>query len=269
MRTSILRPGLLVIVNSHVEAGITYDRRDVATDAPTATLDGTAVVTTWTTTKVVPDPEEKKRADDARLKACKEIYDLCAKSRYAYICPVERESELNAAEQRARQIVDAHNATARTTRIDFYTIAGLMADKSEDTIRKISQEMTDLLGDMSRGIDRADPDLIRESVKRAKEMGSMLGDEQIKAVSEAVEQARKAANTIAARVTRKGEEIATVLADVQRGAIERARFAFLDMDAPAENAPEAPVSDPSPAVNVQRFADLDTCAPVTPAESAV
>jgi HPt (histidine-containing phosphotransfer) domain-containing protein len=252
MRTSILRPGFLVIVNSHVAAGITYERRDL--DAPAdGTVRDTSVVTRWETTKVVPDPTEKKRADDARTKACAELYRLCVKSRYAYVCPVECEAELDEADKRARAIVDAHNATAVTTRIDFYTLKGLMADKSEETIAKISQEMVDLISDMSRGIDRADVKAIREAATRADEMAGMLGAEQVKAVADAVEQARKAARDITARIGKKGEDVAAVIASVQRGAIERARFAFIDTD----EAPALAAGESMPQGNVQRFADLE------------
>jgi hypothetical protein len=252
MRTSILRPGLLVVVNSHVEAGITYTRTAVEPSAEIVVSEQ-ATVTQWITTKIVPDAAEKKRADDARRKACAEIYKLCAKSRYVYVCPIEREGELADAEARARQIVDAHNASSVGTRIDFFPSAWLMADKNESTIRKIAAEMVELLADMTRGIDAANPDAIREAMKRAEEMAPMLGEEQVKAVSDAVEQARKAARDITRRVQKKGEAVASVIRDVQRGAIERARFAFLDTEetATAEGS--------MPAANVQRFAELDAC----------
>ncbi len=259
MRTTILRPGLLVHINSHVEAGVTYTRTPVEPSpeivAAAEARNETATVTEWITTKIVPDREERDRAEKARTRACKEIYDLCARSRYAYICPLEREADLAVAEERARQIVDAHNASSMgLTRIDFYPSAWVLADKNEATIRKIGQEMIGLLSDMSRGIDEANPELIRQALTAANDMSSMLGEEQVKAVSDAVEQARKAARDITRRVGKKGEDVALVVKEVQRSAIEKARFAFLDLDDAAGETTE-----PSP--DVQRFADLDVTEP--------
>lgn len=58
----------------------------------------------------------------------------------------------------------------------------------------------------------------------------------------------------AARVEKKGEEAAIVLAGIQRGSIERARIAFLDMsEEPAATAPEAAM----PAAELGRFGQLD------------
>lgn len=253
MRTSILRPGFLVNVKSKVETGVRYQRREISQDQASAS---DSVVTKYEVTKIEPDPAETKRAQQARGKACSEILKVCVQSRYVDICPTERKAELDAAEARALQIVAAHNASAVTTRIFFYPSAWLMADPSEATIRKISQEMVDLLNDMATGIDRADPVLIGEAATRASEMVGMLAEEQVKTVVDAVEQARKAKRDITRRVGKKGEEIAAVLRDVQRGAIEKARFAFMDVD----DVPNAPASEPPP-VDVARFADLECEAP--------
>jgi hypothetical protein len=87
-----------------------------------------------------------------------------------------------------------------------------------------------------------------------------LVTKQVERVTSAVEQARKAARTIVKRIEKKGESAASVLQDIQRGEIEKARFAFLDVDSPAIEL-SAPVAD------VGRFADLEGCeapAPVSP-----
>jgi hypothetical protein len=264
MRTSIIRPGLLVALHSTVTGGVQYRRTDLDASASQA-AQGSGEVSRWETTRVIEDPAEHDRAIKARGKAIGEIRSICAATGFGLLCPENRESELDEAIRRARVIADEHNATANCTRVQIYALKGRIASTDEEAARAIGQEVTALLETMARGVEKLDVKAIREAATRAAEMGAMLGDEQIKAVSEAVEQARKAARTIVKRVEKGGEEAATVLQDIQRGAIERARFAFLDTEIPAD----APVSDPSPAVNVQRFADLDTCAPVTPAESAV
>lgn len=269
MRTSIIRPGLLVALKSTVSGGVQYKRIDL--DAPGEAATGTtagdpALVTRWETTRIIDDPAEHERAVKARGKAVGEIRSACSVTTFGLLCPVDREAELDAAVSRARAIVDAHNANATCTRIAIYTIKGRIASTDEEAARSIASEVTALLDTMSRGIDQMDVKAIREAATRAAEMGAMLGNEQVERVTSAVEQARKAARTIVKRIEKKGEDAAAVLQDIQRGEIEKARFAFLDMDTPAIEI-SAPVAD------VGRFADLEGCeappveSPETPADA--
>jgi hypothetical protein len=258
MRTSIIRPGLLVALSSTVSGGVQYKRVDL--DAPADGVAGDAIgetrreVTRWETTRVIEDPAEHDRAVKARGKACKEIRDICSDTNFGLLCPVDREADLDAAIKRAYALADEHNALAKCTRVAIYTIKGRIASTDEEAARAIGSEVTALLDAMSRGIEQMDVKAIREAATRAADMSAMLGDEQIARVSDAVEQARKAARTIVKRIEKKGENAASVLQDIQRGAIEKARFAFLDLDTPAVEA-QAPVE------NVQRFAELDCEAP--------
>jgi len=260
MRLSILRPGLLVVVNSHVIGGVQYRRVDL--DASGADRPVGVEVTRWETTKVVDDPEEHDRAVKARGRALAEIDAVCVQSKFARLCPTDRAGDLEAAIERAQAIVSAHNAGATCTRVELFTFLGQVAATDEQATRKIAREMTELFADMSRGIDAMNPDAIREANKRAVEVAGMLGDDQIKAVSEAVEQAKKAARDITRRIGKKGEDAAIVMASIQRGAIERARFAFLDTD----DSPAVTV-EPTAQANVQRFADMgeESPAPESPA----
>jgi hypothetical protein len=265
MRTSIIRPGLLVALSSTVSGGVQYKRVDL--DAPADGVVGDTLgetkreVTRWETTRVIEDPAEHDRASKTRGKACKEIRDICSDTNFGLLCPVDREADLDAAIKRAYALADEHNAGAKCTRVAIYTIKGRIASTDEEAARAIGSEVTALLDAMSRGIEQMDVKAIREAATRAADMSAMLGDEQIARVSDAVEQARKAARTIVARIQKKGENAASVLQDIQRGDIEKARFAFLDLDAPAVEA-QAPVE------NVQRFADLDCDAPAVEAAPA-
>ena len=83
-------------------------------------------------------------------------------------------------------------------------------------------------------------------------MSSMLGDTAKEKIEGAIEQARKAARTIVKRIETEGEDRALVMMDIQRGQIESARIAFLDMSDEIKAT-----TDAMPAVNAQRFADLD------------
>jgi len=80
----------------------------------------------------------------------------------------------------------------------------------------------------------------------------MLSDDKKAKVDAAIKQARAAATVIVKRIEKEGEDRNTVLLDIQRGQIESARIAFLDMSDEPREAAEA-----TPVVDRQRFADLD------------
>jgi hypothetical protein len=89
------------------------------------------------------------------------------------------------------------------------------------------------------GIAAADPERIREAANKARAIGGMLSEDTGKQVSEAIAQARKVARELVKRVQGAGEQAAVVVAQCNVQAIERARFAFLDLEgqAPAQAMP--------------------------------
>ena len=252
MKTSVIRPGILVALKSTVSGGVQYRRVDLETRE---LENGESTLTRWETTRVIDDPAEHERAVKARGKALSEIRSVCSPTSFGLLCPADREGELDEAIARARTVADTHNSDpeSRTTRVYIYALKGRIASTDEEAARAIGQEVSALLSVMSSGIERMDPAAIREACTKASQMGALLGDEQVSRVSEAVEEARRAARAIVKRVEKGGEEAARVLQDLQRGKIEKARIAFLDFDAPAE-----PAGPEMPQVNAQRFADLDT-----------
>ena len=255
-----IKPGILVSLKSSVSGGVTYTRTTL--EAPKLPDTIAAVSETverrdverWETTKVVEDKNEHKRAEDARTKACKLIRDLCIKSAFGLICPLDRESELNVAIDGSRAAVTAHNETANYTRVSLYVLRGHIASTDEEAAKAIGDEVRALVAQMDKAIVKLDVEAIRETATKARSLSAMLSDEQAAIVGEAVKAARAAAKMIAKRIEKDGEIAAIVLADIKRGAIEKARIAFLDLD---DAAPVAPDSDPAPAANVQRVAELD------------
>jgi len=241
--TAMIRPGLLVALKSTVHGGVSYQRTDLQKDEKTAK---------WETTRVIEDPAEHERATKARGKALAEIRAVCAPTTFGLLCPEENEAELDAAVARAQAIRDEHNASATFTRLDIYVLKGRIASTDEEAARAIGQEVASLVDSMNAGIDRLDAAAIREAANKAKQMASMLSAEKAEAIEGAIEQARKAARQIVKRVEKEGEAAAIVLADIQRGAVEKARIAFLDLsqDEPRTQEPAMP------AVDVQRFAEL-------------
>lgn len=262
-----IKPAILVSLKSSVSGGVTYTRTTLDAPKMPEAMTVTAPVASdsekaerteverWETLKIVEDADEHKRATIARGKALTEIRKLCIASAFGLLCPLAYESELSEAIERARAIATAHNETARHTRISLYVIRGHIASTDEEAARAIGDEVRTLVAQMDAGISKLDVEAIREAASKARSLSAMLSDEQSAIVSEAVKGARAAARAIAKRVEKDGEMAAIVLADIQRGAIERARMAFLDLD--DTSAPVAPDSEPAPVANVQRVAGLD------------
>ena len=249
MNTTTIRPGLLVALSSALAGGVTYDRTDL--DAGTA--EGAEHVARWETTRTIKDPAEHERASQARSKATAEIRKVCSSTAFGLLCPEALEPELDAAIARARAIVATHNATAQHTKIEVRAFKGRVAATDVEAARAIGGEVAALIASMNGAIDRLDPKAIRDAANKAREMSAMLSPELSEKVSEAIAAARKAARTITKRVAEGAEEASVILADIQRGGIEKARIAFLDLD----DAAPAADGEALPAVNVGRFSGLD------------
>ena len=147
---------------------------------------------------------------------------LEADDRFGLLCALANEGELNEAILRARTIAEEFNATATHSRVGVYVLKGHIASTDEEAARAIGDEVRELVEAMNSGISGLDVERIRDAAKRAREMSEILSD--------------------------------AVLADIQRGAIEKARFAFLDLEDAPELAPGVPAA---PAGNVARIAALD------------
>lgn len=273
----VIRPGLLVSLKSSVTGGITYQRVDLDAaeiacpdctngpdDAPTeraacktcggkglvSSSDGREV-TRWETKRVIDDKAEHAAAVKCRSAALAAVRKVCGATSFGLLCPADQEGALDAAIAAARALVDAHNASARSTRVSVFALKGRVASDDAEAARAITSEVAALMGQMDAGIKAFDPEAIRAAANRAREIGAMLSDERREKIDAAIEQARRAARTIVRRVQKEGEDRAAVLQDIQRGQIDSARIAFLDLSEPAL------ASDPLPAVERQRFADLD------------
>jgi hypothetical protein len=249
VKTTVIRPGLLVSLKSTVSGGVSYSRVDL----PAGSEDAVSNVSRWETTKVTADPDEHTRATKARSSAVKAIRKVCAETSFGLLCPESSEADLEAAVALARSIAADFNKDAAHSRVDVYVLTGRIASSDAEAARAIGREVADLITSMNKAIDDLDPKAIRAAANRARDMSAMLSPELSNKVGEAVDAARKAARTITQRVEKNGEDSAVVLAAIQRGNIEAARFAFLDLD-----DGEVVAAEPAlPAIAVQRFAALD------------
>lgn len=240
--TTLIKPGLMVSLATELRGGVSYQRVD---------LEKGDAVAKWETTKHVDNPEEFARASQVRSKARALIASACSNTAFGLICPLDRESDLDTAVSEARRLVDEFNASATTTHVRIFTLRGRIASTDDEAARGLASEVQGLILGMQAGIDAMDPEAIRRAADQAKAMTALLGEEQVGIVSDAIAAARKAARQIVARVEKKGEDAAMVAMDIQRGALEKARMLFLDLDAPAATSEEMP------AIDINRAANLD------------
>lgn len=246
---STIRPGILVVLKSTIVGGIAYRRVDLDVAADDIDADPDAEVARWETTKIIDDPDEYERATRTRNAATGRVRRACAHTSFGLICPTEYEGALDAAIRDARATVDAFNVDAKHTRVGIYVLKGRIASDDAEAARAITQEIAGLVRRMDQGIASLDPDAIRDAARRAREIGGMLSEDNRTKIDGAIAEARSAARTIVKRIERDGEDKATVLAEIQRGQIDSARIAFLDMS-------ESMTGDALPSVEAQRFFEM-------------
>lgn len=233
-----LRPGLLVSCRTRVRGGIHYDRRDLERDH----IENGERRARWETLRRISAPEEHERAEQARSKASSLIYGACMQSAFGLLCAEADEDKLMAAIAAARAVCAAHNETATMTYAEVNVLIGRIAETDQEAIAAINGELVELLARMERAVAAADVKAIREAASRAKAIGGMLSDEANLRVTNAVKQARTAARQLVKRVEKASEDAAAVVAELKVGAIEEARFAFLDLG-PTEVATDEEAPD--------------------------
>lgn len=237
MKTSTIRPGLLVSLKTSITGGVNYQRIDL--DAQKE-IEG-ATVTRWETTKVVEDPGEFDRAVKVRGKCRSLITAVCTASDFGLLCPTLRESDLASAIEEAKKLAAAHNAGAVRSFVSVYAITGRVASDDAEAARAIGSEVRGLLEEMRNGVAKADVETIRAAANRARSLGMMLTDDAQAKVGSAIAQARAAAREIVKRVRGESEEAAKVIMEIKVDEIEKARMSFLDLDGekPIESMPIA------------------------------
>lgn len=231
MKTSVLKPGLLVALSTSLKGGITYQRVDIETDHVTA--EG-ARVARWETKRHIDDPEAFDRATELRGRIRSMITSACCQSSFGLLCPTSEERALEEAIKTARALAIDHNATDAQTKVEVYVLIGRIAQDDAEAARAIAAEMRELLTDMQEGIREADPERIREAANKARGMEGMLSPEVAGQVSQAIMEARKAARELVRRVGKAGEEAAGVITELSTQRVKAARFAFLDVEERAQ-----------------------------------
>jgi hypothetical protein len=243
-----MKPGILVDLGTTVTGGVHYQREEIDEHVEE---DGTEVVE-WNTKRMMEDAEEHREAARLRSQIVRLFYAICTKTgRGALLCPDSREDELNEAIGKAHEIADEFNAKASYTFVDFDIFKGRISETDEENTRALANQIKRMLDDIDEGVRGCDPKLIRDARNRAKKISQMIDNGQARRVTAAAEAATEAANQIAKRVIREGENGEKVIADLKLDAIRKARFSFLDTGK-AINVKRLPK------VRAQRFADLKT-----------
>jgi len=242
LKTTIIRPGLLVSLKTTVSGGVSYQKIDIEAEHAVGEA---ATEARWETTRMIADAKEYETAQKARSKARTLITAACCPTSFGLLCPVGRESKLAEAIAEARAIADSHNGGARFTRVEVYTITGRVSDSDEEAARAISSEVRGLLADMERGVKAADPAAIRDAANKARMMAGMLSEDVQGKVSAAIGQAREAAREIVRRIDKAGEQAASVVDSIVLDKLEAARFAVLDIADAGAPAPSAEVAAPA------------------------
>ena len=247
MTTQLLRPGLMIALQSRCKGGVEYELEESET-----LMEGEKLTQKRKSTKTVFDLEEHERAVKIRGKALYEIRKCCVKTPFSLLCPNEREAELDVGVEKAQTMVREFNSTSTHTKISLYVMKAILMGNDEETVRGVAAEMRQLLSEMSAAVEKLDPEAIRETIQKANELSQMFQENEKEKVSLAIELARSAAREITKAVNKKGSVALPTVEDfrMELSAINNASMAFLDFEAPAQVSAENEV----PQVEVQ---DLD------------
>lgn len=223
LRSTTLRPGLLVSLKTSVRGNIDYQKRTIEQDTTTETG---ALRAKWETTRIISDPAEHEAAEKARSKASSLVRGVCVRSEFGLLCAEKDAEQLEDAIRQARIVADEFNATARLSHVSVYVITGRVAGDDVEAVRAINSEVRDLLENMAAGVQAFDVDRIRDAANRARNIGAMLPTETQAKVQQAIDAARSAAR----QMVKAGETAAQEIDAAALRRITDARTAFLDLD---------------------------------------
>lgn len=261
MKATLIRPGLLVSLKTTVRGGVSYQKQTIEADH----LQGAARVAKWETTRQIQDAVEYEAAIVARGKARTAVSRVCCPSTFGLLCPQANEDQLQDAMTEAQKIADAHNATARCTRLDVFVLTGRIADNDEQAARAIGSEVRDLIAAMESGVRAANPEAIRDAANKARALAGMLSADAKSKVTAAIAEVRSIARDIVSRVEKSGERAADVVTGLKLEALEGARFAVLDLTGEVDQVGQLQTETAAPALDLEpeavQAAPVDQAAP--------
>ncbi len=253
--STTLRPGLLVGLSTAIKGNVKYNK----TETVESMTDGGVLVAEWETERTTLDPKEHELAVKVRAKARSLVGSVCAATAFGFLCAEEDRADLDKAFAEAAKLCEEFNVSARVTRIKFYAVTGRIAPDDAGAVRAINSEIRGLIADMQDGIDKLDVEAVRNAAKRATQLGSMLNPDAQAKMQDAI----KAARSIATQMVKAGEQVAIEIDAATINKLTSARTAFLDLDDATEVA--APEDTSGRALDLAPHeAVAEPAAPVTP-----
>jgi hypothetical protein len=221
LKTSTVRPGLLVIMKTSIIGNMKY----TSATKENKTLEDGAKFTKWEGTCTVADPAEQERASKVRSNASGYVISSCLYTGFGLLCPDDKVDAFREALAKARAEVDAFNETANYSYIKFYVMVGRIAANDMEAREAIASELGSLINTMETGVKNADVKVIRDAAYAARQLGGMLTDEMRESIKEVIDMARSAASKYAKAGEKAAKEID--LATVKE--LSKRRSAFLDL----------------------------------------
>ena len=263
----VLKAGLLLGLHVKVDGARQYTTRDLDSE-----VSGDTLRRSWVGECVVFSREEADASDKVRSKCRQAITRCCVQTEFGPLCPADRIEDLWAAVQQARAAADTWNDTARYARIRISMMPAILGDPDaldpatrERIMREsdyaLAAEMRSMLGDIQAQFGKLESDpagtvkRIRAIARDAMTLSKTMADKQGDEARAAIEAAREAATAITRRAVKLGENLSSVLGDLDGSfkQVEAGRFAALDLE--QSIAPESSIR--MSAVDLARFAGLD------------
>ena len=224
--TTTIRPGLLVAVKTSIKGNVSYKK----SDTHVVTLEDGSEQAEWDTERRIKDAAEQEAATKARSRARTLISSVCSVTDFGYLCPIMLKPELEKAIEAARKVCNEFNATSKFTKLRFNAVTGSIAQNDYQAVRAIRREVTELITDMTEGLQNLDVTTVREAATRAKQLGQMLSPEAEVRLELAIKQARESARKLAKEIEEAGDKGVTAIDNVTIARLTEARTAFLDLD---------------------------------------
>lgn len=222
--SKVLRPGLLVGLSTAIKGeNVNYDKTVI--DEEHVDESG-ALVGSWRTDKTIIDAAEYEQAVKVRSKARNLVTGICGRSDFGYLCPDNKQAELEAAVAEGTRICTEFNLSAGVTEIKFLVLTGRIAADDAAAVRAIKGELNSLLEAMDVGIKALDVNAVREIAKKTKKLGGMLQPDAQARLEAYIKEVR----AVAVKINAAGDQAAAVVDEEVLKSLATARTAFLDLD---------------------------------------
>lgn len=238
----VLKPSILLGVGIHRSGGVHYARKILEEYES-----GEGEVKEWNTVKTIDDKKDLEDAERAASKLRRMVGKLCARTSFGYLCPLEKEGDLDDLLAEMRHEAREVTLGLKTCALTVSFIKGRIAANDADAAKALTAEIGSFLTQLTDAIASADVKLIRHVLVEARGLDTLLAPAQSSLLQEAVAEAREAAKTIRKEMEKKGRSKELVVQGLALSAIDSARMCFLEL---------AEVSEPSrlPSVDASRFA---------------